>query len=90
MTGIIMPKLQAYTDAVTKISDAADRCAANHHREHARERIRTSLSFYQAVVTTSNPMMCSVSFEAAVRELTAAAKYLKLESAVGSLASSAL
>lgn len=91
MTVIIMPKLQAYTDNVTKISEAAERCLSNHRREHARERVRTSLAFYQAVVTTSNPMMRTVSFEAAIRELDAAAGHLKEElrsaPSIGSLSS---
>lgn len=76
MTILTMPRLQAFTQTVSKVSNAADRCTANHRREHARERVRLSLYFYNAVVATSNPMMLAVSFEAAVRELQAAAEHL--------------
>jgi hypothetical protein len=71
-----MSDFKAFAEAVTKICDAADYILGEHSQTYVRERVRNSLCFYRAAASTNDASVRAVSFDAAVRELRAAAKHL--------------
>ncbi len=71
-----MSDFKAFAEAVTKICNAADFILSGHSQVRVRERVRNSLCFYRAAASANDAAVRAVSFEAAVRELRAAAEHL--------------
>lgn len=71
-----MSAFKSYAEAVTRICNAADFVLSGDPEERVRDRVRNSLAFYQAAASTCDAGMRAASFEAALRELRAAAEHL--------------